>query len=202
MKHFILIALLLCAATAGAETFGDSGTTATFTFALSIGELQASTKDAPDDDGTLDSIAMYLKVPTAGYPVQFFVRDSRDSCVVDSTARTNLSDGEGWYWLDVVEGASIESGVDYYIGGFADAGDTAYMKTSGEDGYWGKSALWSGGMGGCYTSLTQNFGTRAILAIAAYTPTATATGPPDHRHGPDGTGQRHGPDGASTRHKP
>jgi hypothetical protein len=29
-----------------------------------------------------------------------------------------------------------------------------------------------------------------------------ATGPPDYRHGPDGTGQRHGPDGASVRHRP
>ena len=29
-----------------------------------------------------------------------------------------------------------------------------------------------------------------------------ATGPPNVRHGPDGSGQRHGPDGASTRHEP
>ena len=202
-KLTLIIAALLCAATAQGESVGTAG--GAFTLHLALEDYMRAEWIVAPSTGTVDSARIrYLANTITNFKVLLY--RASDSVCIDSTPQALCAEGTGLTkWFLFNENATIDSGATYWVTAWAESDGGAgicniYYISVDHDGY-GSNAETYGAPPSPTDAWTKDTD-GAVAIMLYYTPSPPATGPPDYRHGPDGIGQRHGPDGASARHRP
>lgn len=88
-------------------------------------------------DGTINSITAYVFCETSGNHIKYGIWETSDDSLVDYTVEhTTTGTEDGWIELSIVSGASVENGVEYYLGVWFDSFDIDVFYDSGVTGFY------------------------------------------------------------------